>query len=393
MNLILVLNSRFSRARSGKIYGFRTAINYTVLKPYLENFEHIYIISRVADEFDIEFDESIEVSGDRVTICPVPFYKGPYNYIKAISSIKKTIKGYLDMDAAVICRAPGALSRLVIDVLVKSRRKFGIEVVADPFDIFNPSSFKHPLSRFLRYYGRWQLKNSVEKADCVLYVTERALQKRYPAERGAYSTFASDVCLDKEAFVTTAKRLNKKDSYLLTCLGSLDQLYKSPDIVLEAIKRVRERGIDVRLLWMGDGVFKNQMLELSSQLGIKNYVSFVGQVKPASAVRENLDKSDLFLIPSRTEGLPRALVEAMARGLPAIGTEIGGIPELLPENSLVKINDVESLASKIFDFLSNPDIANANAVANLTKANEFRFDTLMARKHGFYNELKKVSEK
>src|SRR6202042_2877537 len=81
--------------------------------------------------------------------------------------------------------------------------------------------------------------------------------------------------------------------------------------------------------------------------GIEAQVEFVGSVTAGEPVRHELDQADLFILPSRAEGVPRAMLEAMARGLPCIGSSIGGIPELLHKEDLVPADDPAALAKVI----------------------------------------------
>ena len=69
-------------------------------------------------------------------------------------------------------------------------------------------------------------------------------------------------------------------------------------------------------------------------------------------VRRALDAADLFVLPSLTEGLPRALLEAMAKGLPAVASAVGGIPELLPSEFLVPAGQAHQLAERIHRLMS-----------------------------------------
>lgn len=391
MNLIFVCNARFSKGKDGRIYGYYTSITYRSLKHYLEVFDHIYIIARL-DEEPGEYEEDIVVNNQGITLLPIPHFIGPWQYIFQASKVKKSIRAYLDMEAAVICRIPGTLGRLAIDILKKQGRPFAVEVAADPYDVFNPKNFKHPLALFLRYQSYFTLRKNLKAASCALYVTEKALQQRYPVRPGIFQTYASNVVLGPEAYSEGPKVLNKKDSYNLICVGSLAQMYKSPDIVILAIRRLLDQGLNANLTWLGDGKYKKEMEELAANLGLENYINFVGTIKPATRVREYLNKSDMFLIPSRTEGLPRSLIEAMAVGLPAIGTKIGGIPELLPEHALVKVDSVDDLAGKVYSCLTHLEFTNKLAEGNHKKAKEYTLESLNKRRHAFYHEIIKLTK-
>lgn len=133
------------------------------------------------------------------------------------------------------------------------------------------------------------------------------------------------------------------------------------------------------------------MLEnLCEKEGISEHVIFLGY-KPREEVFNLLDQSDLFVLPSRQEGLPRAMVEAMERGLPCIGTYRGGIPELLEEEDLVPSDNVEALANKIMEVLSDTEKMNNMSARNLKKAKEYTNSALGRIWDEFYIYISKVT--
>jgi glycosyltransferase involved in cell wall biosynthesis len=154
---------------------------------------------------------------------------------------------------------------------------------------------------------------------------------------------------------------------------------------------LKNKRLIVSLQWLGGGRYLPEMVALAEQAGVSDIMTFVGNVGLVDEVRNYLDAADLFVLPSRTEGLPRALVEAMARGLPCIGTNIGGIPELLNQQALVPINNPAALADKIFSFLTDPELADAQAKRNLNEAQTYAFEHLEAKRKDFYNYLKRIS--
>ncbi len=113
-------------------------------------------------------------------------------------------------------------------------------------------------------------------------------------------------------------------------------MYKAPDVQIDAVAQLVKEGLDVRLVLIGDGKHRAELEARAAAQGIAAaVVIFRGQLTAGSAVRAELDAADIFCMPSRTEGMPRALIEAMARGLPCIGSTMGGIPELLPAEDMV----------------------------------------------------------
>ena len=218
-------------------------------------------------------------------------------------------------------------------------------------------------------------------------MTRSALQRRYPCPQGEVGV--SDVEISADALVAEPPpvRANRTRMRVLT-IGTLEQLYKAPDVLIDSIGRCRGEGTDVELVLVGAGRHRADLEERARRLGIGDLVHFRGQLAAGLAVRREIDEADLFVLPSHQEGLPRALVEAMARGLPCIGSDVGGIPELLAAEDLVKPGDVTGLAGKIRDVLRDPDRRRRMAARNLETARTYRVDRLVEIRCEFYRSIR-----
>ena len=95
---------------------------------------------------------------------------------------------------------------------------------------------------------------------------------------------------------------------------------------------------------------------------------FCGTLASGTAVNQWLDDIDLYIQPSLTEGLPRALIEAMSRGCPALGSGAGGIPELLAPECIHKPGDSATLAKMLETAIQDKDWQKSQAARNFREA-------------------------
>jgi glycosyltransferase involved in cell wall biosynthesis len=231
------------------------------------------------------------------------------------------------------------------------------------------------------------------EATAVHYVTEKVLQERYPAAPNAYTIAFPNALMDS-AFDTVPtveerfRRTSTTAAIRIGFIGSLAQMYKGPDVLLRASSLCHSRGRWLEIVMVGDGRYFEKMNALASRLGIEDCTQFVASLPPGKDIFDFLDSIDLLVMPSRAEGLPRALLEAMARGCPCIGSNVGGIPELLTAEDLVPPNDPEALAQKIMEVTADPERMKAMSERNLARARQFDPETLRAARRKFYQYVR-----
>lgn len=387
MNVLVSLEHRFDVTSDGAVWT-QTTFPYNFWTRYLEVFSDVKVLARVRQVKLAEPDWQ-RVTGEHVRFCPVPYFLGPQQYLSRAHHIRRSILASFEQGDAVIMRVGSTIASTLEPSLRRIGYPFGLEVVGNPRETFAPGAVKHPLRPFFRLWFSRQLRHQCSHASAVAYVTERMLQRQYPADTGAFTTHYSSIQMEEKAFVSCVHRnIQRKTNFDVVFVGSLAQLYKAPDVLIKAIALVKQSGQEVKLRVVGDGKHRSELETLSASLGISEQVQFLGQLSAADAVRDQLDASDVFVLPSYQEGLPRAMIEAMARGLPCIGSTVGGIPELLPPEDMVPPGDAAALAQKICEVITNPERMAQMSARNLEKAKEYREEVLRTRRIAFYSYVK-----
>ena len=391
MNLYFFTESRFDSV-NGEIWtsqGFSMAL----WQRYLGKFNHVYVAARLQNVSEHSSDNLFKLEDKRVSVIGLPYYIGLVPYLKAKGSIKKIINSFIHPGDAYICRVPGNIGTIAAECLKKKGIPYGLEVVGDPWESLSPQAFESPFARILQVVAKRQLQKITHNASAALYVTNHILQGKYPVKEGVFTTGASNVILRDDCYSAEPHKVVDREKNVqvrMLAVGTLAQLYKAPDVILKALAIVKSKGYNPFLTWFGDGRYRQPMIKMAEELGLKDNVNFVGAVKQ-DVIRKEFEQTDLFVHASRAEGLPRAVIEAMAYGLPCIGSSVAGIPELLSPEAIVKPNDVDRLAEKMLRFVENKQFAQSEANKNWDESKKYHNDILSERRLSFYDELIKQS--
>jgi glycosyltransferase involved in cell wall biosynthesis len=398
MHVTVATEARLIKGPDGTIYG-RGPMSYDLLSKYLQVFEEVVAFARVQEAADEQPDKLLPVEGEGVRVFQLPCYVGPWQFLKRYRHLNVLAEEALAQADAYILRVPGAVGTLLWRHLMKNKLPYGVEVVGDPWDVFAQGSVDTFLRPLIRQITAWQLAQQCRYADVAAYVTEHTLQNRYPP--GGWTTHYSSINLRDEEIADesiVAKRISRLEhkkasnqSFQICYVGSMSQLYKAPDILIKALALCLVRGLNLELTMVGDGRFRPRLEELACQLGVAERVKFTGTLL-RDEVLAQMDKADLFILCSRTEGLPRSMIEAMAQGLPCIGSNVGGIPELLGADDLVPGGDVGALAQKIEEVTSDISRLKAMALRNLMSAGKYREEELDRRRKAFYERLAEATQ-
>ena len=199
-------------------------------------------------------------------------------------------------------------------------------------------------------------KALVHRLDYVVAVSDSILQKIEPRVRnGKALKIANGMPVSlwspsEGSRVWRETKGTERDPISLLAIGRLSH-EKGFDILIRAAQLLKEQGVHISVRIAGDGPRRNELAGLIDAAGLSREVELIGYVMETQPLYLN---ADIFILSSRTEGLPIVLLEAMSHGTPVIATPVGDIPEVLGAKEcgqlLISI-DAPALATAVCEFM------------------------------------------
>jgi colanic acid/amylovoran biosynthesis glycosyltransferase len=218
--------------------------------------------------------------------------------------------------------------------------------------------------------------SKLENAEFTVAVAEWLcddIRRDYPRLRSSSVAVAS-MGVDTRTWVPVDPRPADSAFHLMT-VGRL-ALGKGHDVTLRALARLQEAGRDAQLSVIGSGPDREILEALVKELGLEASVKFLGTLSEEDVI-ESLGHADAFVLASRVEPRAVAYMEAMALGLPTVGTDVGGSAEIITNDHdglLVPSEDDERLAAAIARLMDDPDLRRRLGV-NARRTAVERFDS------------------
>lgn len=370
----------------GKYYGDN--VGYDIVKRYADNFESVHLICRIkkVDKSHLEKHDCL-LTFDNIVFFDVPFFTSPKELVFSINSINRAVSEALAGCDAGLVRVPSILGFIA---LRKMKFPFSLEVVANPYEMYKGYKGLAKVQSLMMHY---QLKRYCKRAKTLAFVTKYSQQKRYELNREKENnTHYSSIELKKEFFsdVTIKHDIffdNSEPIRIAHVANIISGNIKGHQEVIEVAAKLNQLGHTVDLSFAGDGPDVEFYKALAEEKGVK--AEFVGFIDK-SQLHDLLLNSDFFLFPSKSEGLPKVLIEAMSVSVPCIASNVGGIPELLPEESVFDSYDVEGMTKRIHELTSDKNLYMENAKLMYSTALEYESSVLAQRRKVFYNQLKEI---
>ena len=194
----------------------------------------------------------------------------------------------------------------------------------------------------------------IRKADRIITLCSQSTKEALAAGFNHEQIISIPNGVDTSVFIPLENPQASSRSILF--IGRLDHM-KGVDVLLKSIGELNALGLKAACTIVGDGPLKEHLQKTAQKLGVARQIVFVGAC--ADPV-DYLMKASVFVLPSRSEGMPNVILEAMGCGLPIIATSVGGIPDIIKDGDnglLIPPDDVPALSRTLATLLTDHDLA------------------------------------
>ena len=250
-------------------------------------------------------------------------------------------------------------------------------------------TFKARLYAPYRFYAARHIAANV---DAIMYVTHNFLPRRYPSSATIKSVISNVEIADMGADILQS-RLDKiavygdAHIYKIGLIGSVSNALKGIDTAIRVCADMKKSGFDrfeLHILGTGDAAVYQGLV---TRFGLERHVFFDGIRPSGEPVYQWLHDMDMYIQPSLQEGLPRAVIEAMSLALPVIGSNAGGMAELLDADYMIRKKDNRDLMHKIMSFIHNPDEMAAQSRVNFNRSKAYSAAVLEPKRDDFWGRV------
>lgn len=355
---------------------------------YLRIFDSLKVVCR-CEHVDSIKEINLPLDANRIQIVPVPMFRGIVSFLKMKSTIRKCLKDVAyDCDCGVL-RIPSSLALQACKDMRKKKIPYAVEIVYDAKDGYR--SADSILEHIAWMYQHHIMKNMAAHAVGVACVTEFYLQKHYFSKvKNSFTANYSTLALPK-SFYSAPRSFPYKKVYIISHIANqiIFNGRKGHNEVIDAIAILKEKGLNVQVQFAG-GDYDNGisiLKEYAVKKGVSDRVVFVGFLS-REELEGYLEESDIYVMPTRAEGLPRVIIESMAKGLPCLTTDVSGNSELVDKEMMFDFDNPAELADKIEHLLKTPVLYEQVSRTNFDRSKNYEASILELRRDDFYGKLK-----
>ncbi len=312
-----------------------------------------------------------------------------FNTVKGFFLDKKSFERkaviYISKADMIFARMPSNTSNSVIRVAKKLGKPYLVEVGGCAWDSYWNHGIMGKMIAPLMYYRE---KKYVATANFAIYVTKNFLQRRYPNSNT--STNCSNVYLQPIDDSIIEKRIAKINStdlkkvVLGQAVNSIDVKYKGEHLIIQAMGALKKRGIRIDYQIVGPGI-GDYLISQAKKYNVVDQLHLIGTLRKEE-IFEWYKNIDIYVQPSKQEGLPRSVIEAMSVGCPALGSNIAGIPELIDQDCLFNPNNISQIVFAIENLLTKENMIR-KAKSNFERSKEYNLEEIEKRRQVIFSKF------
>lgn len=381
MKVLVVSNIHLVKDNNGNYYS-SSVYSYDFFKRYLEVFDEVKIVGKTKLISTVDLENYKRVNGPNIEIVPLPWYQGIKQMVRKLPELICIFRHVLDECDCCIFRIAQVESFFTYVFGNMKALPYAVEVVNDP-ETFTDMPFLY------RKFSTLMVKKMCKHAVAASYVTKKFLQRKYPTKAN-FCTYYSSIELHQEDIGPWANMFEGKNEFKIVHVSnSINSDIKGHYTVIKAAERVLNAGYKITVDFIGDGTKVEEYQKYIDKHLLGNKIHFIGKISGRKQLLKLISEYNLMVLPTKMEGLPRTIIEAMAVGLPCISTPIAGVPELLSADYLFAPDDDKAFADEIMHLINNPDELKIMSKANIKVAQEYTTDILTERRNKMYLFLKK----
>lgn len=378
-------------------YQFRKDSNVTYTLPaygdsfwhkYLAVFDNIKVLGIEVKEY-LKSGANTRITDSRVSVEIIPSNVHPKDFINDCK-IKKILQKEISQAEAVLIKPASRKGIMAIRIAERLNKPYMIELTGD----LKLTLSKHP-SILRRLYGpilHKQIIRAIKNCQFGLYVTEKHLQSVYPI-KGEMCGITDSVIdnIDNKILELRLQKINNLCDFSpinIGLIGSYHGTRKGIDTAIKALAKLNDERICFNILYSGSKADRELWFDYAKKNNLKCQLSFPEPRYTTQSVLEWIDTQDLIILPSRSEGLPRCIVESMSRGCPCITSNVCGLLELINNKWIHDPEDVDMLYQLLSAMIYNKQNMIESASENFNNSKRFLRATLTQKRDDFLLRFK-----
>ena len=390
MELLYIGKTSFVK-KEGKTYSL-PAYGDAFWQKYLEVFDEIYVLGEEVQGY-LNNGTFSEISDKRVKVDILPPNTNPKEFINDFS-VKNKLKEYIYNAQAILIKPTSRKGIMAIKIAQKLNKPYMIDITGDLNLTLKNST--NVLKRLYRFYIHKKITKAIKNCKFGLYVTEQYLQEVYRIS-GKQCGCTDTVILDpnEEVLQNRLKKIetmSEQDEISIGMVASYHDNRKGLDTALEALALTGNKKNKLHVLGLGTQEDRDKWLNYAEKYNVREQLIFDASLSGIENVLKWNDNMDIIILPSRSEGLPRCIVESLSRACPCVISNVCGMPELVEKKWLHNPDDSKKLALLLNNMLSDKELMKNTAKINFEKSKEFKFDVLKKKRNAFLSEFKEYCE-